>query len=138
MVINKDITNATPVSLNISNVTVTGSAQVWQLANGSISQLANTGVTNGVLNQMLPSQSITLFVVPGVLFSIQVGGSGPPGYFQLLLNGRQNQSYILQSSTDLNTWQTISTNVLASNSFSFFIPTTNAGGIFYRAAIQMP
>jgi hypothetical protein len=138
MVINKDITNATPVSLDISNVTVTGSAQVWQLANGSISQLANTGVTNGVLNQMLPSQSVTLFVVPGVNFSIQVGASATPGNVQLLLNGQPNQSYVLQSSTNLSTWQAISTNTLAGNSFSFFIPTANTGGTFYRAALESP
>ncbi|HSY44128.1 MAG TPA: glycoside hydrolase family 44 protein [Candidatus Acidoferrum sp.] len=138
MVINKDITNATPVSLNISNVTVTGVAQVWQLANSSISQLANAGVTNGVLNQTLPSQSITLFVVPGLVpFSIQVGANAPE-HLQLLLNGQQGQNYILQSSTNLNTWQAVSTNMLASNSFSFLIPTTNQGGTFYRAALEMP
>ena len=138
MVINKDITNATPVSLNISNVTVTGAAQIWQLANGSISQLASTGVTNGILNQILPSQSITLFVVPGLVpFSVQVGVSAP-GHLQLLLDGQEGQNYILQSSTNLNTWQATSTNMLASNSFSFFIPTTNQGGMFYRAALETP
>jgi hypothetical protein len=138
MVINKDITNATPVSLNISNVTVTGSAQVWQLANGSISQLSNIGVTNGILNQMLPSKSVTLFVVPGANFSIQVRANAPSGNVQFLLNGQPNQSYVLQSSTNLSIWQAVSTNTLASNSFSFFIPTTNPGGTFYRAALETP
>jgi len=138
MVINKDITNATPVSLNISNVTVTGSAHVWQLAGGNISQLSNAGVTNGVLNQALPSQSVTLFVVPGsVSFSMQVGASAL-GSLQLLLDGQQGQSYILQSSSNLNTWQAVSTNMLASNSFSFLIPTTNQSGMFYRAALENP
>jgi hypothetical protein len=137
MVINKDITNATPVSLNISNVTVTGSAQVWQLANSNISQLANTGVTNGILNQMLPAQSVTLFVVPATTaFQMQVG-SHTAGNLQLLLDGQEGQSYVLQSSTNLDSWLPLSTNMLTSNSTSFFIPTTNRGGVFYRAALEM-
>ena len=138
IVINKDITNATPVSLNISNFTATGSAQVWQLANGSISQLANAGVTNGVLNQTLPAQSITLFVAPGTVPFQMLVGTNAPGHLQLLLNGQQGQDYVLQSSTNLNSWQAVSTNILASNSVSFLIPTTNRGGTFYRAAMESP
>lgn len=141
MVINKDIANVTPVTLNISNITLTGSAQVWQLAGGSISKLASTGVTNGLLNQALPSQSITLFVLPAsapMPFWLQVGTNVPPGQLQLWLYGQENQSYLLQSSTNLTTWQAISTNVLSSNSFSFLVATTNSAITFYRAALQAP
>jgi hypothetical protein len=140
MVINKDITNATPVALDISNVTVTGSAQVWQLANGSISQLPNTGIANGVLSQTLPSQSITLFVLPGSLtpFQLQVGTKVSSGQLQLMLNGQQSQSYVLQSSSNLVTWQPVATNQLAGGSTNITVGTTNSSLMFYRAATPTP
>lgn len=139
MVINKDITNATPVTLDISNFTATGSAQVWQLAGGTISHLANATVTGGVLSQMAPSQSITLFVVSGLsTFQMQVGSNAPPGQLKLLLDGQQGNSYVLQSSTNLISWRPVSTNMLASNTFSFTVPTTNRVGTFYRAALPPP
>ena len=135
MVINKDITNATPVTLSISNLTITGAAQVWQLAGGNLSQLANVGVTNGILSQVLPTQSITLFVVPSVpAIQMQVGTSHSPGQLLLWLYGQQGESYELQSSTNLKTWQIVSTNLLSSNSISFLIPMTNSTSTFYRAA----
>jgi hypothetical protein len=136
MVINKDITNAIPVTLCVSNLTVTGPAQVWQLAGGSLSQLASVGVTNGSLSQIVPSQSITLFVVPPVTsFKLKAAVSNPAGQLLLWLYGQQAQSYVLQSSTNLTTWQPISTNVLSSNSIQFLIPATNAASVFYRAVL---
>ena len=138
MVINKDITNATPVTLNISNVTITGSAQVWQLAGSGITQLANVGVTNGILNQIVPSQSITLYVIPALAsFWLHPGIVSLPGQLQLLLEGQQGQNYVLQSSTNLRTWQAVCTNMLSSNSFSFMITASNAS-TFYRATLQLP
>lgn len=139
MVINKDLTNAIPVTLNISNFTATGSAQVWQMANNSISQLAGMGVTNGVLSDVVPSQSVTLLVVPGVppTFQVQAGMSGP-GKLQLTLSGQQGQSYVIQSSTNLIHWVPLSTNMLLGSSTNLLIPTTNVGGLFYRAAWPSP
>jgi hypothetical protein len=139
MVINKDITNATPVALSISNLVIAGSAQVWQLAGGSLGQLANVALTNGILSAVLPSQSVTLFVVPSVPgFEIQPGASHPPGQLLLWLYGQQGLSYVLQSSTNLKTWQDVSTNLLSSNSISFLIPMTNTSSTFYRAAFIGP
>jgi hypothetical protein len=139
MVINKDITNATPVSLNISNVSVSGSAQVWQLAGSSITQLSNAGVTNGILSQTLPSQSITLFVLASAApFALSVGTNSPTGHLQLFLNGQQGQSYVVQSSSNLNIWQAISTNLLLANSTNLTVNTTNAAKMFYRAVLQSP
>lgn len=137
MVINKDITNATPVALEISNFTATGAAQLWQLANGSISELAGIGLTNGVLNEILPSESVTLFVVPSAPLQVRLGTNAPAGQLELLLKGPPGQTYVLEASTNLKTWQAISTNLLASNSCSFFI-SPNGGRMFYRAALPAP
>jgi hypothetical protein len=138
MVINKDLINATLLTLNLSNFTATGAAQVWQLTSANtINPLASTGVTNGVLNQMLPAQSITLFVVPGTTpFSLRVGTNRPAGQLQLRLDGQAGQNYILQSSTDLTAWLAVSTNLLASNSFSLLVPTTNTAKMFYRGLLN--
>ncbi len=51
------------------------------------------------------------------------------------LHGEAGQSYILQSSSDLVHWAPIGTNLLASNSFEFFTPTTNSTQIFYRGQL---
>jgi hypothetical protein len=138
MAINKDLNNATPVTLNLSNFTATGAAQVWQLTSANtINHLANTGVTNGVLSQVLPAQSITLFVVPGATpFSLRIGTNRPPGQLELWLDGQAGLSYILQSSANLTTWSGFRTNTLASNSISYLVPTTNAAKMFYRGLLN--
>jgi hypothetical protein len=142
MVINKDLNNVTPVTLTLANFNVSGSAQVWQLASPgtSISHLSNTALTNGVLQQALPPQSITLFVVPGVTpFHMRVGTNRPPARLELWLDGQVGQSYVLQSSTNLiSGWLNISTNQLTSNSFSFQVATTNSTGMFYRGRWKTP
>jgi hypothetical protein len=137
MVINKDITNATPVTLDISNVTATGSAQVWQLANSAIGQLPNTVVANGILSQTLPSQSITLFVFTNLMpFQLQVGAGSPFGQLQLQLDGQPGQNYLLECSTNLIAWQPISTNLLSGSSTNLMVTTTNSARMFYRAAFE--
>jgi hypothetical protein len=140
MAINKDLNNATPITLNITNFTATGPAQVWQLTSANtISHLSNTGLTNGVLSQVLPAQSITLFVLPGATaFHLRIGTNRPPGQLELWLNGQAGQSYVLQSGTDLVHWVAVSTNALSSNSFSFLVATTNTAKMFYRGRLNSP
>jgi hypothetical protein len=138
MVINKDLNNATPINVNITNFNAAGTAQRWQLTSANvINQLANITLTNEVLNDILPAQSITLFVLPVVsAFSLQIGTNGPPGQLDIWLNGQAGQAYALQSSTDLVHWSAVSTNTLSSNSFEFFMPTTNFSEVFYRGLLS--
>jgi hypothetical protein len=140
MAINKDLNNATPITLNITNFTATGPAQVWQLTSANtISHLSNTGLTNGVLSQVLPAQSITLFVLPGATtFHLRIGTNRPPGQLELWLDGQAGQSYVLQAATNLVHWVAVSTNLLSSNSFSFLVATTNTAKMFYRGAVNPP
>jgi len=139
MVINKDLTNATPLTAVITNFASSGTAQVWQLASaGVISHLPNAGLTNGILSQVLPAQSITLFVVPGATpFNLRLGTNRPSG-LQLWLDGQAGQSYVLQSSSNLGKWLAVSTNLLSSNSCSFSVPTTNTAKMFYRGMLKSP
>src|SRR5208337_3439507 len=120
---------------NITNFNAIGTVQRWQLTSATnvINQLANLTLTNGVLSDMVPAQSITLYVLPAVsAFSLQVGAGNPTNQLALWLNGQAGLTYILQSSTDLFHWGAVSTNTLSSNSFPYLIATTNPAKMFFR------
>jgi hypothetical protein len=73
MVINKQ-TGSTPVTLNLANFTAGGAAQAWQINSATqtaIARLADVGVSSNAIAATVPSQSITLFVVPA-------GQTAPP------------------------------------------------------------
>ena len=65
MVINK-IAGETPITVNLTNFNAGNVAQAWQLTStNQINRLNDvTGSTNNVLKTTVPSQSVTLFVVP--------------------------------------------------------------------------
>jgi hypothetical protein len=140
MVINKDLNNATPITANITNFNATGMVQRWQLASADvINQLANITLTNGVLSDMVPAQSITLYVLPALnAFNLQVGARNSTNQLALWLNGQMGLTYILQSSTDLFHWGAVSTNTLSSNSFPYLVATTNTAKMFYRGLFNSP
>jgi hypothetical protein len=140
MVINKDLNNATSITANITNFNATGTVQRWQLTSANvITQLANITLTNKVLGDMVPAQSITLYVLPALnAFNLQVG-AGNTGYqLPLWLYGQAGLAYILQSSTDLFNWVGVSTNTLSSNSFPYLVATTNPAKMFYRGLYKSP
>jgi hypothetical protein len=140
MVVNKVLTGSTPFSLSLANFAGSGTAQVWQLAStNNITRLADLPYGGGTISNTLPAQSITLFVLPATnVFSLQAGYNSPPGQLGIWLNGQTGQTYTLQSSTDLIHWSAVNTNRLASNSFEFFMPTTNAMQMFYRGLLNSP
>ena len=66
MVINKQ-QGSTPVSVSLANFPTTGTAQAWQIASATqaaITPLGNVAIANNSIAATLPSQSITLFVIP--------------------------------------------------------------------------
>jgi hypothetical protein len=63
MVINK-IAGSTPVTLGLAHATAAGSAQRWQLAAGTLTQLPALAWSGGALADTLPGQSVTLYVLP--------------------------------------------------------------------------
>jgi PKD repeat protein len=65
MVINK-IAGSTPVTLSLANFTAGAAAQVWQLTSANaITRLADLAVSGSSVALTVPSQSITLVVIPG-------------------------------------------------------------------------
>jgi Glycoside hydrolase family 44 len=134
MIINKDINNATPVNASLANFDPTGSAQRWQLTSANvITRLTDISFGNNSLTDTVPSQSITLYVLPSVnSFNLVAGVNATPGQITVWLNGQAGQSYALQSSADLVHWSAVATNTLMSNSFPFLVSTTNTTMQFYR------
>jgi hypothetical protein len=66
MVINKQ-QGSTPVTVSLANFSTSGTAQAWQINSASqtsIAQLADVSVLNNSVSTTVPSQSITLFVIP--------------------------------------------------------------------------
>ena len=138
MVINKDLNSATPLTANLTNFNAAGTAHRWQLTSANtIAQLADIALTNGILGDLLPAQSVTLFVLPATnAFNLQIGSNSPPGQLGIRLNGQAGRIYILDSSGDLVHWAGADTNQFVSNSFEFFVPTTNAEQMFYRGRLN--
>src|SRR5262249_4048811 len=65
MIVCKSLTGTTPLTLSLSGFASRPAAQVWQLtASSAITRLADVPVAGSTLSTNLPSQSVTLFVVP--------------------------------------------------------------------------
>jgi hypothetical protein len=65
MVVNKALTGSTQLNLNISNFAGAALAQAWQLSSkNKIERLADVAVSTGAISTALPSQTVTLFVIP--------------------------------------------------------------------------
>jgi hypothetical protein len=139
MVINKTLAGVTPLSLNLTNLASSGTAQAWQLtANNAITRLADIPYAGGVLSNTLPAQSITLLVLPAVANpQLRVGGNAPAGQLALWMDGQAGQQYILQASTNLRTWTPVSTNTFTTNSLSLLLNTPGAA-CFYRSQLVSP
>ncbi|HTT64126.1 MAG TPA: glycoside hydrolase family 44 protein [Bryobacteraceae bacterium] len=66
MVINKQ-QGSTPVSISLAHFPTTGTAGAWQIASAAqtaITPLGSLAIANNSISTTLPSQSITLFVIP--------------------------------------------------------------------------
>jgi hypothetical protein len=65
MIVGKQLSGDTPVSVNLANFTGAGSAQVWQLTSANaISRLNDLSYTGNSLQLSVPAQSVTLLVLP--------------------------------------------------------------------------
>jgi len=63
--ISKYLSGTTPLTVNLSNFTAQGTAQVYQLTSANtINHLSNINLSGSTLSATLPAQSITLFVIP--------------------------------------------------------------------------
>ena len=138
MVVNKTLTNFTPLTLTVTHFAGSGTAQAWQLTSSNvITRLADVTYTGGVVSDQLPAQSITLFVLPAAqTFQLRLGTNAAARQLELWLDGPAGQDCILQSSTNLTVWSGVSTNTFVSNSFRVVVGTTNPARMFYRGVLS--
>ncbi|MFO1477977.1 MAG: glycoside hydrolase family 44 protein [Verrucomicrobiota bacterium] len=124
MVINKQLTASAALTVNLANVLPGSAAQAWQLTSANtITRVSDVPVSGNSFSTTVPQQSITLFVLPA--------GSTPPppvlsaaampsdGQFTFNLNATAGQTYIIQGSADLLSWQSLATNTLAGATTNF-------------------
>jgi hypothetical protein len=133
MVVNKYLTGNTPLVINLTNYTGSGSAQVWQLNSSEvITQLSNLSYSAGTLQTTVPPQSVTLFVIPpSSILSMAAGPSRTDGNFAFSVKGEIGGTFVLQTSTNLLNWAPVSTNTFSSPQYQFVLPVPGSQQ-FYR------
>ena len=138
MVINKQLIATATTTISLTNFSAGTTVQEWQLTSSNvITRLADVPVSANTISNLLPAQSITLFIVPPAVAPsppvLVPGNLSSNNTYGLLLQGQSGQSYIIQSSSDLAHWQNIATNQLSGNSLQLSVPATNSHLQFYRA-----
>jgi hypothetical protein len=128
MVINKQ-QGATPVTVSLANFSTSGTAQAWQInatSQTSITRLADLTVASNSISTTVPSQSITLLVIPAG--STLSAPSAPTGLAASVGNGTVTliwnaaggaTSYaVKRSATSGGSYTTIATQSGSSTSFT--------------------
>ena len=133
MVINKQLSASATTIITVTNFLPAHPVQVWQLtSNNLITRLNDLNLTGKVFTNVLPAQSITLFVVAAAPAPKLRVVSMAAGNFNFWLDGQAGQRYGIQSSSNLTSWTTVQTNLLVSDSALLSVPAAATRG-FLRA-----
>jgi hypothetical protein len=132
MVINKQLTATATLAITLTNFPNCGAAQVWQLTSANtLTRLADLSFGGSVLTNLVPAQSVTLFVLPAPP-RLRPGALGAGNTFDFWLDGQAGQRYVIQATTNLLSWLPMATNTPSSNSWHVVLPATGTHA-FYRA-----
>jgi len=141
MVLNKQATTNAAVAISLTNFPNLGTAQVWQLKAtspadqtvASITHLSDLSFSGNVLSNTVPSNSITLFILPGVTNPVvRAAAMATNHMISFWMDGTIGQRYIILASSNLVNWVPVGTNTLTGTSTNLMFPATN-GWRFYRA-----
>jgi Glycoside hydrolase family 44/Bacterial Ig domain len=128
MVVNKQLSSGAALNIGLNNFTASGSAQVWQLTSANtISHLSDIALSGNAITNLVPPQSITLYIVPqGTVQppNLRPGKMSAANTFDFWLDGQSGQKYIIQATTDFMSWLPIQTNTLASNSIHIVLSSS--------------
>ena len=95
--------------------------------------MSNLPYSAGLLQTTVPSQSVTLLVIPpSPTLKMLAGPPRTDGNFQFWVQGEIGGSFVLQSSTNLSTWLPVSTNTFSGPQLQFLLPASGARQ-FFRA-----
>ncbi len=133
MIINKQLTATATAIVTLTNFPPAHPVQVWQLtSNNLITRLSDLNLTGKTFTNLLPAQSITLFVVGAAPAPKLRDASASGGSLNFWMDGQAGQRYWIQSSTNLTGWSTVQTSLLAGDSLWLAIPLTTTRS-FFRA-----
>ncbi|HWW03279.1 MAG TPA: glycoside hydrolase family 44 protein [Candidatus Acidoferrum sp.] len=137
MVINKQLGVSATAAITVTNRSLSGAGQVWQLTSANaITRLSDITFTGNRFTNTVPPQSITLFVLPAGAAppppALRPGSLSRTNTFDLWLDGTSGQRYVLQSTTDLRSWTPVATNILSGSSWHIVLPPSIAPQTFYR------
>ncbi len=137
-------------SVSISVLPPDPNATVYYTLDGSLPTTGSLVYSNAIILTNTATVSASAFeagfnnsvaasgmftILPPILFISP--GAFSNGVFQLQLSARPNQSYVLQSSTNLTQWIPISTNTPSASPFYLSDPdATNFSRRFYRVLLQ--
>ena len=122
---------------SISNgATATVTIQVIAGAPGTI---VNTAAATTASTDLYPAESTAVNSTIVQLSAPDLRATNTAGGLQLTLLGQANQSYIIQTSSNLLTWTSVVTNIAlpSTSSFTYTDPRTNAPRRFFRA-VHLP
>jgi len=152
IVINKQ-QGRTPVTVNLANFPTNGSTEVWQInsaAQTSITHLPDEGIASSAITNTVPSQSITLFVIPAGTVPAPPAVTIPPAtesvatgqtaMFSVVATAVPAPTYQWQERTaGSSTWTNLSDNSTFSGSTSATLSvagvTAPLNGVSYRCVI---
>ena len=98
-----------PVTINVTNFPNVGTAQLWQLKATSptdqtvagITHLSSVNFSGNVFSNTVPSNSVTLFILPGVTNPVvRAGATGPGPTFGFWMDGQAGQRYVVLASSN--------------------------------------
>jgi hypothetical protein len=115
-------------------VNLSGPAAVWQLTSANqIARLADLPITNSAISNILPAQSITLFVVPRTAAALRFTSiSSAGGQITFEVAGAAGDAVRIESTADFLTWEEVQSATLESESLTIHVPVAGSAR-FYRA-----
>jgi hypothetical protein len=148
LVINKDATNAFTAQVSLTNFVPSATATIHSYGMPQDNAVENNLATNlqdiavssfsgvaPVFTNSFAPLSLTLFTFAPAAPSLNALPAAP-GQFVLRLNGQPGTPYVIQSSTNLRNWNTVSTNFLAGSFFNLTNSTAGTNSQFWRAVWQ--
>jgi len=129
MVINKDLTNATPLRRPSPISPTVGPRRRAAHASNVITRLADVPYANGFSATRCRPEHHLVCSATAKSLRLRIAPTPRPAD-GIMDDGQGGQRYLLQSSTNLTVWSAVSTNTFASNSFRSLVGTTNPARIF--------
>jgi hypothetical protein len=128
-----------PISLSITNMTLARTVSAWQLTSANtITKLPAATITGSTLTNLLPAQSITLFVFePGEAAAHFVNLRRTGSTLAADLAAVAGETYQIESTADLKSWTPVQTITVNPSPAPVALPLTETAR-FFRAVRTQP